>query len=62
MQCVNACFHFSPVNIYKQGSIADAEKCLPIVEAITARVNELLLQWPENHILVEVKNKLFCPP
>ncbi|XP_064402600.1 midasin-like isoform X2 [Halichondria panicea] len=44
----------SHINVYKEGSVAEAEKSLPVIEMILTRISELLQDWPENPILVQV--------
>lgn len=34
--------------------MAEAEKSLPVIEMILTRISELLQDWPENPILVQV--------
>lgn len=64
--------HTSVFNIYKDPSPGESQKALVVVERMRSQVEELLSQWPEHPVLMQVlihirslgscicKLKLFC--
>ncbi|XP_063981633.1 midasin-like isoform X2 [Diachasmimorpha longicaudata] len=47
-------FHKKPYNFYKSKNIAEVQTCLPILDTILHRVNDLLKQWPEHPTLSSI--------
>jgi len=41
-------------DFYTEPNVAEARKCIPILENLQKRVEELLVQWPEHVTLLQV--------
>ena len=50
----------SVFNIYKDSSPMESQKALFVVERMRTRVEELLSQWPEHPVLMQVSQRRLC--
>lgn len=54
------CLDKHPYDFYRDQNVQEALQCLPILEAIIKKVDELLIEWPDNIFLINVNyNKFF---
>ena len=48
------CFIFRPTNIYKEPTVYEVKRALPVITELRTRIKELLLEWPDHPGLKQV--------